>query len=260
MRCKPCLLEWPEQEVARITLNRPDKLNAIDIDMLSHWEQILDELKQRQPRCVLLTGAGRAFSAGADLKSTVAVARQHQGRLDTVLHTYYYPVMHRLHQLECPVISVVNGPAVGIGFAFALYGDIILASEEAYFWANFSRIGLVPDGGMTYLLPRRIGLQRSADWLLSAKKVSAAEAKEVGLVSQVYAQNQLDEAATQLAQKISAEGAWCHQATKKLLAQSDTRTFTEQIDAESQCQAVAGQSPEAIRAWANFIGKKTQEG
>jgi len=256
---EPCLLSWPTQKVAKITLNRPDKLNAIDVEMLSHWCQILDTLKQRQPRCVMLTGAGRAFSAGADLKSTVAVARQHQGRLDIVLQTYYYPVMHGLRELECPIISVVNGPAVGIGFAFALYGDIILAAEEAYFWANFSRIGLVPDGGMTYLLPRSIGYQRSMDWLLTAKKVSASDALIAGLVSQVYTNEQLEEAALQLAQYIATEGGLCHQATKKLLVHSDARTFDAQIDAESQSQAMAGQSPEAIRAWANFIDRKTQE-
>lgn len=259
MNREPCLLSWPAKNIAKITLNRPDKLNAIDVVTLKHWQGILKALVQNRPVCVLLTGAGRAFSAGADLRATVKVAREHNGQLDQVLQTYYYPVMHGLRQLECPIISVVNGPAVGIGFAFALYGDIILAGQHAYFWANFSRIGLVPDGGMTYLLPRRVGYQKSMDWILTAKKVSAQEAQQAGLVAAVYAEDQLEEEALKLAQQMSAQGALCLHATKKLLMNSAHHNFTEQIDAESQSQALAGQSPEALRAWANFIDRNKQD-
>ncbi|MEC8882921.1 MAG: enoyl-CoA hydratase-related protein [Pseudomonadota bacterium] len=250
-----CTLSWPEESIALITLNRPDKLNAINVEMLQQWREILEQLEDssKAPRCLLVTGAGRAFSSGADIRATMKVAKEHNGDLGSILSAYYNPLILAIQKLPFPVISVVNGLAVGVGFSFALHADIIIASEDAYFWANFAEIGLVPDGAMSFMLPRFMGYHTAAAHILLAEKMTAIEAKSCGLVYQLYGKDILMRKAIELAMRMSQHSKVANQETKSLLREGMDRTFKEQIQAESISQARAGYSDEAKKAIMNFI-------
>ncbi len=251
-----CKLSWPRSDIALITLNRPEKLNAINVEMLQQWRHALESLLGHQTlRCVLITGEGRAFSSGADIKSTIDVARTHNGDLGSILSAYYNPVISMLRDLPCPVISVVNGLAVGVGFSFALHGDIIIASDNAYFWANFSKIGLAADGGISYLLPRSIGYHRAITYTLLNEKISALDAKAIGIVHKVVSQEALMSTAILIAEQITQRSKIANHEIKKLYSQSLESAFEEQLQAESASQAKAGFSKEAREAIQAFLKK-----
>lgn len=254
-----CNLSWPVDGVAMITLNRPEKLNAINVEMLQQWRHILETLeKPTAPKCLLITGEGRAFSSGADIKATVEVARDHNGDLGSILSAYYNPVILMLNSLPYPVITVVNGLAVGVGFSFALHGDIILAADDAYFWANFSEIGLATDGGMSHVLPRSIGYHKALAYTLLAKKISSSEAKHLGIVFETYASSQLMQEALKLAKGLAARSAVANREIKRLVKASSESTFEDQLHAESIAQAKAGYSDAAKQAIMQFLVKKDQ--
>ena len=252
-----CKLSWPSDSIALITLNRPEKLNAINVEMLLQWKDILDFLVEdgRNVRCLLITGSGRAFSSGADIQSTMAIAKERNGDLGSILSAYYNPLILAMQKLPFPIISVVNGLAVGVGFSFALHGDIIVASKDAYFWANFVKIGLVPDGAMSFILPKYIGYHSAASHMLLAEKMSASEAKSRGIVYQVYEAKSLMENAVELAKVMASHSKVANKETRSLLIEGIDRTFKEQIQAESVSQARAGYSDEAKKAIINFIIK-----
>ena len=259
-----CTLSWPEESIALITLNRPEKLNAINVEMLRQWRSILEILENsnKTPRCLLVTGSGRAFSSGADIHATIKVAKEHNGDLGSILSAYYNPLILAIQKLDFPVISVVNGLAVGVGFSFALHADIIIASKDAYFWANFAEIGLVPDGAMSFMLPRLMGYHSAAAHILLAEKMTAMEAKNRGLVYQVYRKDVLMREAIELAKRIAQYSKVANRETKSLLREGLDRTFKEQLQAESVSQARSGYSDEAKKAIMNFIthGNKQKGG
>lgn len=253
-----CRLTWPTDQIALITLNRPQKLNAINVEMLSQWRDHLQTLTNRDtpPRCLLITGSGRAFSAGADILSTAAVAQEYEGNLGKILQMHYHPVIEALRDLPFPVISAVNGLAVGVGFSFALHGDIILASEDAYFWCNFSHVGLAPDGGMSHLLPRCIGHHRAMAISLLAEKISASEAQTLGIVHKIFTRDTLLDGAINLAQQISCASATAMTETKLLLRSALDHSLEDQLTFELNSQTRAGTTPDAQRAMRDFLSKK----
>ena len=251
-----CKLSWPGESIALITLNRPDKLNAINVEMLQEWRRLLHVLQAHASlKCLLITGEGRAFSSGADIRATLEVAREKQGDLGHILSTYYEPVIMQLRTMPCPIISVVNGLAVGVGFSFALYGDIIIAADDAYFWANFSEIGLATDGGMSYLLPRSIGYHRAMAVTLLAEKILPEQAKTWGMVHEVVPSGELMSTAMMLAEQITQRSGIATGAIKQLFSQSAEATFAQQLQAESRNQTRAGFSPEARDAIMAFLKK-----
>ena len=163
--------------IAFITLNRPDKLNSFNSEMALLLQEKLDECKNKEVRCVYITGAGKAFSAGQDLAE---VTDPNGPGMQRILSEQYNPIVTRIRKLEKPVVAAVNGVAAGAGANIALCCDIVVAAESASFIQAFSKIGLIPDSGGTHTLPRLIGWQKASALMMLGEKVSAAEAEKNG--------------------------------------------------------------------------------
>jgi 2-(1,2-epoxy-1,2-dihydrophenyl)acetyl-CoA isomerase len=189
-------------DVAVITLNRPDRLNAAPPAMFDEIGAVLADLGGA--RAVLLTGAGRAFCSGADIAGG-ALGSDNPGEATFLALTEHYnPLMETLAGLPVPVVSAVRGPAAGIGCSLALAADFCVASETAYFLQAFVNIGLVPDGGASWMLPRLIGRARAAEMMMLGERVSAAKALEWGMIHKVAADDALDAEALALAERLAA--------------------------------------------------------
>ena len=189
----------------RITLNRPDALNAwnkqLGIDLLAAVREAADD---DGVRAVVVTGAGRAFSSGADLRAGFDPTPEGHPDVETVLHERYHPIIAGLRELPKPVVAAVNGPAVGIGCSLALACDLIVARESAYFLLAFVNIGLVPDGGSSLLLPERVGLARATEMAMLGERIGARQALEWGLINRVTADDELDAVVDELAARLAA--------------------------------------------------------
>ena len=229
--------------VATITLNRPDALNSTNDQLYRELTGLIKTVAEdANIGCVILTGAGRGFCAGADVKSMnpdmkpLARRKRHRGILRDVL----YP----LTNLEKPVIAAVNGPAVGAGFNIALAADILIASEAAMFSQIFTRLGLVPDLGGLYFLTRVVGLNKAKELCFTARKISAAEAYGLGIVNRVVPAADLMPEARKLAIEIAAGPATALAMIKNLLNKSSTSTIEQMLEFESYAQTIAYMTPE----------------
>src|SRR5678815_5773431 len=178
--------------VMKITLNRPEVLNAFHLDMAQELRQALDVARaEKAVRAVLLTGAGRGFCAGQDL---AAVPLEGEGKLDLgiIVRQTYNPVITAIRKLDMPVVCAVNGVAAGAGANLAIACDIVIAAESASFIQSFAKIGLVPDTGGTFFLPRTIGLPLATALMMTGEKVTAARAAEMGMIYRVVPNDQLE--------------------------------------------------------------------
>jgi len=241
--------------VATITLNRPDVLNATNDQLYLELAGLLQSIAADDDiGCVVLTGAGRGFCAGADVKamsadtSPLARRKRHRG----ILHNVLQPLYH----LEKPVIAAVNGPAVGAGFNIALAADIVIASEAAVFSQIFTRLALVPDMGGLYLLTRVVGLNKAKELCFTARKIGAAEALALGLVNRVVAAEALLTEAHTLARQIAAGPATSLAMIKTLLNKSSTSTLEEMLEFEGFAQTIAYITPEHREGVAAFREKR----
>jgi 2-(1,2-epoxy-1,2-dihydrophenyl)acetyl-CoA isomerase len=193
-------------QVAVLTLTHPEVMNALSPQMLAGIGKALDAIDDpaNDVRCVLLTGEGRAFCTGANLqeRSESADTIAPRNRAGATLETQFHPVLRRLRDLHCPIVAAVNGPAAGAGMSFALMGDLVFAARSAYFLQAFRRIGLVPDCGATWLLPRLIGRVRAIELSLLGERLPAQTALEWGLVNRVVPAEELITAATALAREV----------------------------------------------------------
>src|SRR4029453_3840288 len=169
--------------IGNITLNRPDKLNAFNREMAFLMQEKLDECKNVEVICVYITGAGKGFSAGQDLAE---VAEPDARGFDRILSEHYNPIVQRIRQLEKPVVAAVNGVAAGAGANIALCCDIVVATKSASFIQAFSKIGLIPDSGGTFFLPRLIGFQKASALMMLGEKVTAGEAERLGMLYRVF--------------------------------------------------------------------------
>src|ERR671915_1779328 len=188
----------------RITLNRPDSMNAwnkqLGADLLA---AVREAAADDAVRAVVITGAGRAFSSGADLRAGFEPTPEGHPDVQTMLHERYHPIIRGLRELPRPVLAAVNGPAVGIGCSLALACDLIVARESAYFLLAFVNIGLVPDGGSSLLVPERVGLARAAEMAMLGERLGARQALEWGLINRVTADEDFDAEVDALAQKLA---------------------------------------------------------
>lgn len=221
--------------IATVMLNRADKLNALSGEMYHELADTFAALNtDENVRAVILTGAGRAFCAGGDVTS--------MGNYDVVSGRQRSKGHHRmilnLHHLEKPVIAAVRGPAAGIGASLALACDLIVASETAYLLMAFKNVGIPPDGGAIYFLTQQLGLSRAKELVYSARKLPAAEAQAMGLISQVVADDQLDRAAQALATEIAGSATYALTLAKRLF-QSMYQPTLEQL-LEMEILAVGG--------------------
>lgn len=235
---------------AEITLNRPDRLNALSHSLLVDLRALLADLDaDEEVRAIVLTGAGRAFSAGADLAGGPSDA-------EDVLRRYYNPLITQMVTMDTPLVAAVNGVAAGAGFSLALACDLRVASDAAAFQLSFVRVGLVPDAGATWLLPRTVGLTRAMEISLLGDKVRAEQALTWNLVNEVVAGQELPgrsrAVAAQLASLSAAVGP-----IRRLLQDGLGSNLPDQLDREATAQGVAQHHPHYVEARAAFREKRT---
>ncbi len=241
-----------------ITLNRPDKLNAFDDDLSF---ELIDALKQaeRDPkvRCILLTGAGRGFCAGQDLQSrSISQSNGTSPHLGESIRKRYLPIIFKLRTLEKPVVCAVNGVAAGAGASVAFACDYRLAAEDASFIQAFIKVGLVPDSGACYLLPRLIGMGRAMDLMMTGRKVGAAEALQIGLVNEVYPQESLMEKAKQFAGELSLGPTKAYGLLKRALNKALEVDLETYLHYEADLQEIAGRTIDFKEGVSAFVEKR----
>ena len=224
--------------VATITLNRPQVLNALSALSFREISLALEDMQaDTEIRSIVLTGAGNAFSAGGDIKEMSSNPANESMPFRDFMLTVRKTILD-LHHLEKPVIAAVNGLAYGAGFSLALACDVILASEQASFCQVFVRIGLVPDGGSTFFLPRIIGTARAFPLVLSGEPISAHEAQSLGLISKVVPVERLGEETMAVARKLAQGPTRAMGLTKKLIYGGLEKSLAEQLDEEASYQAL----------------------
>lgn len=249
--------------VAIATLNDPDALNAVSHGMLEDLASMLDAVEAPDSgiRCLILTGEGRGFCAGANLGGGITDGDTDKSEQDAgdVLERFYHPILKRLRDLPMPFITAVNGVAAGVGMSFAMMGDMVLAGKSSYFLQAFRRIGLVPDGGSTYLLPRLVGLARAKELSILAEKLPAEKAMEWGIVNRVYEDDALMGEAMALATELANGPTVALGLIRKLYWESPLNTYDAQLDLERQSQKVAGQTEDFAEGVQAFFEKRPAE-
>lgn len=257
-------LEINDDKVAILTLNHPEALNAIGTQMLKEIPVALKRITALKARCLLITGAGRAFCSGANLTDRAVDKAPEDDMLadlelapdmGATLETTYHPILLTLKELEMPVVCAVNGVAAGVGTSFAMISDIIIASKSAYFLQAFARIGLVPDGGATFLLPRLVGWGRAMELALLAEKLPAEKAYEWGLVNRIAEDDKLMEDAMEIATRL-AKGPKSLTMIRKAMWESYNNSFEQQLNVERKFQRDAGRTKDNKEGVAAFIQKR----
>lgn len=238
--------------VMTITLNRPDKLNAFDAAMHEGFARALKEARDAEVRAVVLTGAGRGFCVGQDLGELSAGDRDVAG----LLRERYNRHVLALRGLEKPVLAAVNGAAAGAGLSLACACDLRIASEGASFVPAFVSVGLVPDSGGSYFVPRLLGYARAFDWMCSGRKLGAHEALEWGLVSEVVAPEEVLPRTQERAGELAALPTRAIAMTKRLFAGAAGARLEEQLDLEAQLQAAASRTDDYSEGIAAFLEKR----
>jgi 2-(1,2-epoxy-1,2-dihydrophenyl)acetyl-CoA isomerase len=252
-------LELRDGGVARIALNRPQALNAwnqqLGLDLRAALRRV-GELEE--VRAVVLTGSGRAFSSGADLKDFSGGELTPDGRPDVykTLTERYHPIMHAVRELPKPVIAAVGGAAVGIGCSLALCCDLIVAAESAYFLLAFVNIGLVPDGGSSLFVPSRVGMARASEMALLGERVGAAQALDWGLVNRVVADERLEQEAAALARRLAAGPTRAYAGAKRQLNAWLYARMAEQLELEAQIQREMAGSEDFVEGALAFLQKR----
>jgi 2-(1,2-epoxy-1,2-dihydrophenyl)acetyl-CoA isomerase len=250
-----------EEGVAVVTLNRPDALNALSVQLCQDFLDAFAALREQKARAVILTGAGRAFCAGGDLREMQKLA-QLEGRIeaffDAPLRTLH-DCIRVLRDFPAPVIAAVNGPAFGAGCNLALACDLVIAGESAQFNESFVRIGLSTDCGGTFILPRLVGMKRAAELLFTGATVNAHDAANWGLVNRVVSDNEVLPAARNLAAQLAQGPTGALARIKKLLEESASNDYAAQLDAEAREQLISGQSRDFREGVTAFFEKRAPQ-
>ena len=242
------------QSVIKITLNRPDKFNAFNRVMSLQLQEALDSsAKEKKIRAVLITGEGKAFCAGQDLSE--ATDPDGPG-IKKIVEEHYNPIIKKIRGLQKPVVCAVNGVAAGAGANIALACDIVIAAASASFIQAFSKIGLIPDSGGTFILPRLIGWQRASALMMLGEKVSAADALQMGMIYKVVDEAMLQEQAILIATTLSLMPTKGIALTKTLLNESFNNSLEKQLDRERDLQIEAAQTYDYIEGVKAFIEKR----
>ena len=242
--------------VATLTLNRPDAYNALDLALGRELFQASLELDEDAGvRCVVITGSGKAFCAGGDVKSFV----DNLGRIGAhikELTTYLHGAISRLCRSDKPVIMAVNGVAAGGGFSLALSGDLVVAAESAKFTMAYSRIAATPDGSSSYFLPRLVGVRRSLELYLTNRPLTAREALEWGMITRVVPDGELASAVATLARELAQGPSKAFGAAKRLFHQSTWESLETQMELEAQAIAASGRTEDFRAGVTAFADKK----
>lgn len=247
-----------QSHVCTITLNRPDKLNAFNDALTKELADALKSVeKNKDARVIVITGEGRAFSSGQDLGDLKEkYVPGYVPHLGADLRKRYNPIIKRIREMEKPVIAAVNGVAAGAGCSLALACDMRIASKESQFIEVFINVGLIPDSGSTYTLPRLVGLGKAFELCTLGSKVDAEEAARLGIVNQVVDADQLAEATNKIAGKLAGLPGKAIALTKRLLNQSFDNDLTQQLEAEAFAQETAGQTKDHFEGVTAFLEKR----
>lgn len=241
--------------VAVLTIDRPAVLNALSFPALTEMIATLDRIRDAgTARVLLLTGAGRAFCAGADLSAEGSGDAQDMG---AGLEQFFNPLLERLRSLPIPLVTAVNGAAAGGGCAYALAGDIVVAARSAYFLQPFANIGLVPDVGSTWTLPRLIGRARATAMMMLAERVSAEQALDWGMIYQVVDDAELMATARALAARLAAGPTVAYALMRQGITASLEMSLTETLALERVNQRIAGRTADHAEGVAAFREKRT---
>lgn len=243
-----------DEGVGVITLNRPDKLNSFNQQMAYDVQGALDHcMENPEVRCVVITGAGRAFCAGQDLEEAIA---PDSAEIEEHVETKYNPMVRKIRAIEKPVIAAVNGVAAGAGANLAYCCDIVVAAESAKFIQSFINIGLVPDTGGTYFLPRLVGIHKATVMTMLGEKMLAEEAKDLGLVYKIFPNEELLDGAMELAKRMAKMPTRGIGLTKKALNYSLRNNLNEQLAVEKDLQGQAGRTSDNTEGINAFLEKR----
>ena len=257
-------------DIATITFNDPDALNAMSPPMLRSLDIALADVANPNNgiRCLILTGEGRGFCAGANIggmdneegeaDKTASAGHNTLPDAGAGLERAYHPLLRQLRNLPCPIVSAVNGPCAGVGMSFALMGDMVLAGKSAFFLQAFRGIGLVPDGGATYILPRLVGMARAKELAIMGERLPAETALEWGLINRVYDDADLMDEARKLAGEL-ANGPFSLGLIRKLLWDSVDARYEEQLNNERWAQQTASRSADFAEGVAAFGEKRAAD-
>jgi 2-(1,2-epoxy-1,2-dihydrophenyl)acetyl-CoA isomerase len=243
--------------VGVITLNRADKYNSFVREMALAMQQALTSCQtDKNIRAVLLTGTGKAFCAGQDLAEAID---PNGPELSKIVSEHYNPIIEQIRNLDKPVVCAVNGVAAGAGANIALACDITVAANSASFIQAFSKIGLIPDSGGTYFLPRIVGMQKAAALMMLGDKVMAPQAEQMGMIYQAVADEDLMPTATKVAEKLAKMPTYGIALTKQALNQAYNNNLTQQLALEDELQTKAGQSYDYNEGVSAFLEKRKPE-
>ena len=240
--------------IGKTTLNRPEKYNSFVREMALALQNILNDCANDDSiRCILITGSGKAFCAGQDLKE----ATDPEGpEIEQIVREHYNPIIRKIREIEKPVIAAVNGIAAGAGANVALACDIVVAGKSANFIQAFSKIGLIPDSGGTYFLPRLIGLPKATALMMTGESISAEKAEKMGMIYAVYEDTEFESKSLQLAKSISEMPTKGLGYTKRLLTHSLNNSLDEQLDLEAETQALSAKSEDHKEGVQAFLEKR----
>jgi 2-(1,2-epoxy-1,2-dihydrophenyl)acetyl-CoA isomerase len=249
---------WEEAgAVGRLTLNRPETLNAWTAEFGRELKEVVEgEAARDSIRAVMVTGAGRGFSSGADLKAGFEPADDGRPDIRKELHELYHPAIAGIRRLPKPVVVAVNGPAVGIGCSLALACDLVMAAESAFFGLAFVNIGLMPDGGSTAFVPPSVGKARAFQMALLGERVAAQEALEWGLVNWVRPDDVLMDDANALVERLAAGPTRSYASSKRALNRFIYGELNSQLDLEAELQHALGRSDDFLEGAAAFVEKR----
>ena len=243
-----------KNSIAFITLNRPDKLNAFNREMALLLQEKLDECnKASEVRCVYLTGNGKGFSAGEDLAE---VSNATSSAMQKILTEELHPIIYKIRKLQKPVVAAVNGVAAGAGANIALCCDVVVANQSASFIQAFSKIGLIPDSGGTFFLPRLIGWQKASALIMLGDKINAQEAERIGMIYKFFADEEFETETKKIAATLAqmpTKGLWF---TKQALSWSFSHTWKDQLMNENQLQQKAAQTKDFKEGVQAFLEKR----
>jgi 2-(1,2-epoxy-1,2-dihydrophenyl)acetyl-CoA isomerase len=241
----------------RITLNRPDVMNAWDKQF---GEELLAALQQAASddavRAVTITGAGRGFSSGADLRAGFETTAEGKPDVQKRLHEIYHPIIVTIRRMPKPVLAAVNGPAVGIGCSLALAADLIVARESAYFLLAFINIGLVPDGGSSLLVPERVGIARATEMAMLGERIGAKQALEWGLINRVTADDEFDSTVDELAARLAGGPTAAYAGAKRQFNEWLFARMDAQLELEASIQQQAAASGDFLEGVQAFLEKR----
>lgn len=251
------VVETIENGVCTLTLNRADKYNSFVREMaLDLQAKLVSANENSEVRCVILTGEGKAFCAGQDL---VEATNATGDGLKRIVKEHYNPIIHHIRNLQKPIIAAVNGVAAGAGANIALACDIVVATESATFIQAFSKIGLIPDSGGTWMLPRLIGFQRASALMMTGAKVSAKEAEGMGMIYKVAPDDKFKNDVSKLALYLAGMPTKGLALTKQALNVSFDQSFEEQLDTEERLQFEASQTEDYQEGVSAFLEKRKPE-